>query len=391
MRAQIKIGVLATLVGPFAAMGQDAVRGVKLAVSEVGGTIGGSTITLAVESTNAIPDSASQAARILIDEQSVDFVIGPVSGNEGLAVRDFAKTRPERTFLNGNSGTQDITLRDPAPNFFSFSTNGVQWMAGLGKYTYETLGYRGVITVGENYSFPHGQVGGFMIEFCRAGGRVIKKFWVALGTSDFRAIIEAMPTDIDAIFVALSGADAVKFLAQYGRAIGKAPVVAGTATVDQTVLSVKGEFTDYVVGIVSSGPTVDSNPAPAWQNFVAAYRKFSSDALLFPTRVAYNYYVNAKAALLALKAVDGDLSADQSRFKQALRNLEFESPTGTVKLDHNRQAIANIFITTVDRQDDGALYTRLVETIPNVNQTLGLPEDEYLGLGALTADNPTCR
>src|SRR5664279_949045 len=301
MLAQIKIGVLATLVGPFAAMGQDAVRGVKLAVSEVGGTIGGSTITLAVESTNAIPDSASQAARILIDEQGVDFVIGPVSGNEGLAVRDFAKTRPERTFLNGNSGTQDITLRDPAPNFFSFSTNGVQWMAGLGKYTYETLGYRGVITVGENYSFPHGQVGGFMIEFCRAGGRVIKKFWVALGTSDFRAIIEAMPTDIDAIFVALSGADAVKFLAQYGRAIGKAPVVAGTATVDQTVLSVKGEFTDYVVGIVSSGPTVDSNPAPAWQNFVAAYRKFSSDALLFPTRVAYNYYVNAKAALLALK------------------------------------------------------------------------------------------
>ncbi|MEP7284727.1 MAG: ABC transporter substrate-binding protein [Chloroflexota bacterium] len=389
-QSQIKIGVLTILVGPFTDMGKDGLRGVKQAVAEFGGAIGDKPIILTVESTNAVPDAASDAAQTLIEQQHVDFIVGPLSGNEGIAVREYAKTQPHKVFLNGNAGAQDITLRNSAPNFFSFSTNGVQWMAGLGTYAYQTLGYRRVVTLAENYSYPHGQVGGFMIEFCRAGGRVAKKFWVALGTSDFSEIIAALPKDIDAIFTALAGGDAVKFLAQYAQAGKTAPVLAGTSTADQTILNVKGKLSEQVIGVVSAGPTADDNPAPAWQNFVTAYRNSSSDALPFPSLVAYNYYVNTKAALLALRDADCDLSNDQVRFKQALTNLEFESPTGPIKLDHNRQAIGNIFITVVDKQDDGTLYTRLIKTVPNVNQTLGIPEDEYLQLGKLTADNPTC-
>ena len=49
----------------------------------------------------------------------VDFIIGPLSGNEGLAVRDYARTRPERAFLNGNAATQDVSIR-----LSSTDTNG---------------------------------------------------------------------------------------------------------------------------------------------------------------------------------------------------------------------------------------------------------------------------
>ena len=68
------------------------------------------------------------------------ILVGPLSGDEGLAVKDYAKTQPDVTFINGTSAAQDTTLRDPAPNFFRFSTDGAQWMAGLGDYAFNEQG-----------------------------------------------------------------------------------------------------------------------------------------------------------------------------------------------------------------------------------------------------------
>src|SRR5258708_12168886 len=253
-------------------------------------------------------------------------MVGPLSGNEGLAVRDYARSKPDKTFLNGCAATQDITLRNPAPNFFSFSTHGVQWMAGLGTHIYENLGYRRIVTVGEDYSYPHGQVGGLMLEFCAAGGRVVKKIWVYLGTTNYASAIAAIPADIDAIFVALAGADALNFLKQYVQGGGTASLVAGPRAVDQTVLGLRGALSDRVVGMVSSGPTADDNPDPAWQQFVAAYRDVFPDGLPSPSLLAHAYYVNMKDALLALREEGGDLSDVLPRFKDPLLNLYFTTP-----------------------------------------------------------------
>ncbi|MBO9352238.1 MAG: ABC transporter substrate-binding protein, partial [Thermomicrobium sp.] len=70
--------------------------------------------------------------------------------------------------------------------------------------------------------------------------------------------------------------------------------------------------------------------------------------------------------------------------------VEFDGPTGRIKLDKNRQAIANNFVTEVAEGPDGNLYYKLVKVVEGVNQTLGLPEDKYLALGSFTRDNPTC-
>ena len=108
-------------------------------------------------------------------------------------------------------------MRDPAPNFFRFSTDGAQWMAGLGDYSYNVKHYKHVATLAEDYSFPYTQVFGFMAPFCKAGGHVVKKFWVPIGTKDFSSVIAAMPDNIDAIYVVLGGSNSVNFLTQYNR------------------------------------------------------------------------------------------------------------------------------------------------------------------------------
>ncbi|MDF1749194.1 MAG: ABC transporter substrate-binding protein, partial [Alphaproteobacteria bacterium] len=138
----IKMGALATLEGAFTVLGEDGMRGVKLALEEFNYKAGGKKIDLITGSSDASPDSAIRAARKLVEQDGVQILIGPLSGSEGLAVKDYAKTQPNVTFLNGSSAAQDTTLRSPADNFFRFGTEGAQWMAGLGEYAYNEKGYR---------------------------------------------------------------------------------------------------------------------------------------------------------------------------------------------------------------------------------------------------------
>ena len=387
----IKVGLLATLEGAFTVLGQDGVRGAELAFKEAGYTAGGKKIEVIRGSSDASPDSAVKAARKLVEQDGVAILIGPLSGDEGLAVKDYAKTQPKITFVNGTSAAQDTTLRDPAPNFFRFTTDGAQWMAGLGDYAYNVKKYKKVVTIAEDYSFPYTQVFGFMAGFCKAGGHVPKKFWVPIGNKDFSSVIAAIPDDVDAIYVALGGADGVNFLTQYQQAGGTAPLIGGSITVDQTVLGTQGKQRDYVVGTPAAGPIADNSDEPQWKKFVAAYKAAYKDGFPSPSLFAQGYYINTRAVLLALDKVGGDLSDGEAKFRDVLGKLEFDTPTGMVKLDKNRQAIADNYLTEVAKADDGHLYNKVINVLKAVNQTLGIPEADFLKLGVANRDNPDCK
>jgi branched-chain amino acid transport system substrate-binding protein len=387
----IKVGLLATLEGPFTVLGQDSVRGAELALKEANYMAGGKKIDIIKGSSDASPDSAVKAARKLVEQDGVAILIGPLSGDEGLAVKDYAKTQPNVTFINGTSAAQDTTLRDPAPNFYRFTTDGAQWMAGLGSYAYNDKHFHTVVTDAEDYSFPYTQVFGFMADFCKAGGHVPKKFWVPIGNKDFSSVIAAIPDKVDAIYVALGGADGVNFLTQYQQAGGTAPLIGGSITVDQTVLGTQGKQRDYVIGTPAAGPIADNAEGPAWKKFVDDYKAAYKDGFPSPSLFAQGYYIEAKAMLTALDKVKGDLSDNQAKFRAALATLELDTPTGKVKLDKNRQAIADNYLTEVAKADDGHLYNKVVKVIPAVNQTLGIPEADFLKLGVANRDNPDCK
>ena len=77
-------------------------------------------IELYPEGTIGTPDVAEHKAQVLIEQERVDFIVGPLSGNEGLAVRNYAKAHQDHVFLNGSSGAQELTILDSAPNFSTF-------------------------------------------------------------------------------------------------------------------------------------------------------------------------------------------------------------------------------------------------------------------------------
>src|SRR3546814_6520350 len=66
----IKMGALATLEGAFAVLGEDSMRGVRMALEEFDHTAGGKKIELVTGSSDASPDSAVRATRKLVDRKS---------------------------------------------------------------------------------------------------------------------------------------------------------------------------------------------------------------------------------------------------------------------------------------------------------------------------------
>jgi branched-chain amino acid transport system substrate-binding protein len=392
----IKVGLLSTLEGAFAPFGAAANQGAKIALIEAGGKLdgtdprglvtgakaGGKTIELSIESSDATPDVAVEAMRRLVEQNKVDIAVGPLSGDEGIAIKNYAKQHEDVTFVNGSSGAQNTTLRDPAPNFFRFNTDGTQWMAGLGKYAAGTLGYKKVVTVGEDYSFPYDQVGGFMTEFCSAGGHVPKKIWVPIGTKDYASYIAQIPKGLDAVYVALGGADALNFTKQYDEFTGnaKTPLLGGSITVDGSII--KG-LKDRVEGTVSAGPVAVLD-TPEYQKYAQLVKDNFPDAGP-PGLFDLAYYMAMKSVIMGLDKSGGDVSGNDTKLRAALSSLQWTTPTGPVKLDENRQAISNNYLFKVTGGQ-----SKLISTVKDVNQTLGFDRAKYIAKPAFSRGNPSC-
>jgi branched-chain amino acid transport system substrate-binding protein len=385
----IKVGLLATLEGPFAAGGQDGIRGAELALKQRNGMAGGKKIEFIKGSSDATPDKAVNATRKLVEQDKVEIMIGPLSGDEGIAVKNYSKSQPNVTFVNGSSGAQATTLVDPSPNFFRFHPEGAQWMVGLGEHALKK-GYKKMYLIAEDYGFPYSQVQGFMASYCAKGGHIVGKSWVPLGTKDYSSVVAKIPGDIDAVLVVLGGADAVNFLTQYEQAGGEKPMVGGTITVDQTVLNYKGKRRESLVGTPSAGPMADSLDTAEWKKFVADYKANFKDGFPSPSLFAYLYYISTRSALEGLEAVKGDLSDGQKKYRAALQKLEFNGPAGPVKIDSNRNGIGTTYITEVAKNADGSLANKVISSVPNVTQTLGLSKAEFDKMGLGSRDVPNC-
>src|SRR5882672_7861968 len=388
----VKIGLLATLEGPFAAGGQDGIRGAELAVRQRNGVVAGRKIEIVKASSDAKPDVAVNATRKLVEQDKVDIMVGPLSGSEGIAVKEYSKTQPNITFINGSSGAQATTLVNPSPNFFRFNTAGGQWMVGLGKAALDK-GYKKVMVIAEDYAFPYSQVQGFMTEYCKLGGKVPVKAWVPLGGKDYASVIARIPKDVDALAVVLGGADAVNFLNQYEQAGGDKPIIGGSITVSQDILNYKGKRRDSLVGTIAGSPIADAYDAPEFKAFVADYQKnypVSAGGYPSPSLFALVYYINMKAALDALDAVNGDLSGGQAKYREALKNLKLQTPVGEITVDENRQAIGPTFITEVAKGADGTFYNKVVKTLPKVDQRLNMSKAEFDKMGLGSRDVPNC-
>ena len=378
----IKIGVLTTCGGPFAVFEAQSLSGAKYAlIQKAGGKaqgagprdgvsgakVAGRPIRLAFGCSDATPDKATAEARRLVENEDVDLLLGPLSGDEGIAVANYAKSQPGVTFVNGTSGAQETTLRVKAPNFFRFGGDGAQWMAGTGTYAYEDLGWRKAAILGEDYSYPYTLAAGFTGEFCALGGQITKRLWAPLETTDWSSYVNQLPRDVDGVLFLTGGANTVAALKAYlnfgGTIKGKA--MGGSSVLDPTAFGVGPQL----AGLAGGSPVPLGGETPEWTEYVdgfgKVYPKVAAESLF-----TVLYYDGMEAILRALEQTDGDLGGNEEDFRKALDGLKPAFPNGNVKLDDNRNSIQPAYVVEVVEKG-GELGFEVKNEISEVDETFG--------------------
>jgi branched-chain amino acid transport system substrate-binding protein len=391
----IKVAVLSDCKGDFGAFDNQDMAGVVAAFSQfagakpkdpnnpragfTGGAIGDHPVKLVgIGCGDASSDLAIKETRRLMEQLDADVMIGPLSGDESIAVANYAKQHPDKTFVDGAAGAQDTTLKVQAPNFFRFNGDGAQWNAGLGDIAYNKLGWKKAAVVADDYSFAWTSAAGFIAEFCAAGGQITKRVFPPLNTTDYSSYAQQMPTDVDGTFVAVGGAGLIPFLKAYEQA--KGPIDA-KKFMGNLFWGTPGQFEQLgprVAGAYIGGAgTAGDLDTPAAQDYAKniigkwfkSFKPGGDAASQAPSTFTYGYYINTWGLIKGLEAVKGDIS-DQSKLQAALAKVELPAPYGNIKLDENRQAIFTVY----DQQlylNSGKLAVKTVTSIPDVDQTFG--------------------
>jgi branched-chain amino acid transport system substrate-binding protein len=387
----IKVGFLSDCEGAFGSFFEPTISGAHLALIRqagakpagekpsdgvTGAKIAGKNIEIVgYGCADDTADKAIEETRRLMEQEDADVMIGPLSGDEGIAVANYAKEHPDKTFVNGIAGAQDSTLKVQAPNFFRYHPDGAQWSAGLGDYAYNELGWKRAAIIGDDYSFPYTSLAGFVAEFCAIGGQVTKRVWAPLGEKDYSSFISQLPRDVDGLYVGIGGSGLISFIKQYKQQRGRVDTEKMMGNVfwdDPLVLKEVGS--DLVGGTTAAMTAADSND-PEVQKYMEDLKAAYGEEIggLGPSVFTYGYYTGMTALLKGLEAVNGDVS-DQKKLQEALAGVTLtgdEAPWGDVKLDERRQAISDVFVKEIvkDANGDGTPDVKTIRRIPQVDQT----------------------
>ncbi len=349
----LKIGLMGTLSGPPAVLGQHINDGFKLFVEQQGGKLGGRDVEIIVADDELKPDVALTKVKGLLERDKVDFVAGIVFSNILQAV--FRPVTESETFLIGaNAGTSTFAGKGCSPYFFSTSWQNDQIHEVMGKYA-QDKGFKSAFLLTPNYQAGKDSVAGFKRHF---KGEVVDEVYTKLGNLDFSAelakIAAAKP---EVVFTFMPGGMGVNLVKQFKQAgLDKNVTFLSAFTVDETTLPATK---DDAVGLFSSSQWTPDLDNPANKAFVSAYEaKYG----YVPSLYSSQGYDAAQLIDSAVKAVKGDLS-DKKAVIAALRKADFASVRGDFKYNTNHFPIQDYYLVKAVKRADGKYATSVVEKV----------------------------
>lgn len=350
---KLKVGVIATLSGPPAVLGQQLRNGFQLAVKDLGGKLGGREVEVIVQDDELKPDVAVNKARALVERDKVDFVVGPIFSNILQAIIK-PVTDSGAILISPNAGTSNFAGRECNPNFFVTSYQNDQIFEVSGKYAQDS-GIRKLYLMAPNYQAGKDALAGVKRQF---KGEIVDEVYVPLNQLDYSAelsrIAAAQP---DAIFVFLPGGMGVNFVKQFRQA-GLADKIKflSAFTVDESTLPAQQDAALGFFGGANWAPDLDN---PQNRKFVAAYEK---EYKAVPATYAFQAYDAALLIDSALKQTRGN-SADRNALRAALKKADFQSLRGNFRFNVNNYPIQDFYLTKVARRPDGKYQTEIVQKV----------------------------
>jgi branched-chain amino acid transport system substrate-binding protein len=340
---KLKVGVVTTLSGPAAVLGQQLRNGLQLSLKNSDGKWGGREVQLFVEDDELKPDVAVSKAKALIDRDKVDFVVGPIFSNILVAIMK-PVTDGGAILISPNAGTSNFAGKDCNANFFVTSYQNDQNHEVMGKYA-QDAGLKKVFIMAPNYPAGKDSLAGFKRYF---KGELADEVYVPLGQLDYSAELSKIAASgADAVFVFLPGGMGVNFVKQFRQA-GLADKVKflSAFTVDESTLPAQKEAALGFFGGANWAPNLDN---PQNKKFVADYEKEYNGAI--PATYAFQAY---DAGLLidgALKATGGKTD-NKDALRAAMAKAPFKSLRGNFKFGSNHYPIQDFYQVKVVQVGD---------------------------------------
>ena len=271
--------------------------------------------------------------------------------------------RPETHSSSSRPGPR-VDLTDPAPNVFRFASDSAQFVAGLGAYAYDVLGWRKAAIVADDNPYSWGGAAGFTAEFCALGGRIVDRSWIPFGTDPAAAVPHALRAD--GVYLGLGLSPALGFVKRYAavhRDLSQRLVSSATLLYDPSVIA------------LARGSRCRREPTPSSRRRPRPRTPLPSRSPFRPSRLprlstrSRSPYRDGVEALL--EAYERSGRAAGAPLQAALARLALDSPTGRIRLDANRQAIGPNYLSRIATDSKGKPAVRTVRVVPNVEQTFG--------------------
>ncbi len=339
-REPLRIGILNTFTGFLAYNGSHALDSMKLYFESIGGSIAGRKIELIIEDDQGNPQIGLQKIRKLIESDNVDLVCGPQVSAVAMAILNYIKER--KAFLVVSGAGNDAITWERIPYMFRTTITSWQIAHPMGEWAYDNLGKEAVL-LGTDFAAGHDTLAEFEAAFTAKGGKVLKKIFPPLGTTDFSPYL----TDLMSMSPPLSyswfgGTDAIRFIQQYAQlGIKKQTRMVGfAALVENTVIKAAGED---ALGVITSTIYTDLLDTPANKAFVAEYRARYNDA---PDLYSEYGYTAARVVTETLKATDGN--TDKDKMAAAMVKVAFDAPRGPFRFDPvTHHPVQNVYVCEV--------------------------------------------
>src|SRR5689334_8551854 len=110
---ELRIGFLATLTGPFAAVGRDMLDGFQMYLDEHKNKLGGADVKLIVEDEQAKPDVGVTKAKKLVLQDKVQMFVGGILASTGYALAPVS-TAEKTIYIPSIPASDDLTQREAA-------------------------------------------------------------------------------------------------------------------------------------------------------------------------------------------------------------------------------------------------------------------------------------
>ena len=350
---KLKIGIIATLSGPPAVLGQQLRNGFNLAVKDLNGKLGGRDVEVIVADDELKPDLAVNKVKALVDRDKVDFVVGPIFSNILAAIMK-PVTEGGAILISPNAGTSNFAGKECNPNFFVTSYQNDQVFAVSGKHAQDT-GIKKAFLMAPNYQAGKDALAGFKAFF---KGDIADEVYVPLNQLDFSAelakIAAAKP---DAIYVFLPGGMGVNFVKQFRQAgLANNVTFLSAFTVDELTLPAQQDAALGFFGGANWAPDLDN---PQNKRFVAAYEK---EFGAVPATYAFQAYDAALLIDSAVRQVQGNV-ANREALRAAMMKAEFASLRGGFKFNTNHYPIQDFYLVKVAKRADGKFETQIVKKV----------------------------